>query len=91
MHLKLIAAFKKSHWVVEDQWSWTTNDGRSYENVAVQEIVDDEVIFQHQFGTARLSIIELSMESMERLRGTAHWAVQGQNAEAAVERVAVSC
>jgi hypothetical protein len=52
---------------LEDQWTWTTRDGAVYEDVEVEGIETDEVIFQHKFGKARLPIALLSEDSLQKL------------------------
>jgi hypothetical protein len=47
----------------DDMWSWTTQDGRTFDAVVPESINGEEVVFSHRFGRARLMISELSEES----------------------------
>ncbi|MCE0522950.1 MAG: hypothetical protein LV480_08565 [Methylacidiphilales bacterium] len=52
---------------IEDQWTWTTLDGEFFEEVEVESIEEDEVVFRHKFGEARLPIARLSEDSRLKL------------------------
>ena len=67
----------------EDQWSWMSKDGRSYENVEIKRIDQNAILFEHNDGTAFLSIAALSDETRQKLFRTSVWrnrevAVSGQ-------------
>jgi hypothetical protein len=57
----------------EDQWTWTTRDGRSFENVEIKGIERNVVIFEHNDGRSRLAIAALSDESLQKLLCTSVW------------------
>jgi len=59
---------------LEDQWTWTTRDGAVFEEVEVEGIEADHVIFQHKFGKAHIPIVFLSEDSRLNLdRGLRGW------------------
>ena len=58
---------------VEDDWTWVTNDGRSFENVEIEKIEGNEIVLKHKFGASRLLISTLSDESLHRLCSTSFW------------------
>jgi hypothetical protein len=63
----LLAKLKKIFVPMEDQWTWTTRDGDIFEDVAVEDIQADQVIFQHKFGKVRMPIAHLSADSQSKL------------------------
>jgi hypothetical protein len=91
MYIRALAGLREWLGTTEDQWTWTTHDGRCFENVVVEAIDGEEVVLQHQFGTLRLLIAELSDESLQRLRETSLWSSQGHHVESYSERELVSC
>jgi hypothetical protein len=74
-HVSLRTPNVLRNWVtaVDDQWSWTTRDGRIFENVEVEVVEDHDVVLRHQFGTDRVPVEQLTEESLERLHGTSAW------------------
>jgi hypothetical protein len=91
MYIRVIAGLREWLVAAEDQWTWTTHDGRYYENVVIKAIDGEEVVLQHQFGTSRLLIAELSDESLQRLHDTSLWSSQRYHAESDSEKELVSC
>ena len=52
---------------MEDQWTWTKRDGALFEDVDVEGIEADKVIFQHKSGRACVPIVLLSEDSRLKL------------------------
>jgi hypothetical protein len=52
---------------LEDQWTWTTQDGETFEDVDVDRIEAGEVFFRHKFGSAHIPIAQLSYDSRLKL------------------------
>jgi hypothetical protein len=71
--LSLIGGLGDYSRATDDQWTWTTNDGRLYENVEVTGTEGDEVILKHSSGISRVAIVALSIESREKLFRTSFW------------------
>jgi hypothetical protein len=57
----------------EDQWAWTTQDGRSFENVEIERIERNVVVFEHNYGRSHLAVAALSDESLQKLLRTSIW------------------
>jgi hypothetical protein len=62
-----IANLREALTPIEDQWTWTTVDGSLFEDVQVDDVEGNEVLFHHKFGEARLPIALLSDESRMKL------------------------
>ena len=71
VYFRALRPFLKKLWAalvpMEDQWTWTTRDGAVFEDVEVECIKGDEVIFQHKFGKACVPIALLSKSSRLKL------------------------
>jgi hypothetical protein len=52
---------------MEDQWTWTTLDGIFFEDVEVDGIQVDDVVFRHKFGKSQLPITDLSADARLKL------------------------
>ena len=50
----------------EDQWSWSTLDGRDFEDSEVATVEADGVVFHHRFGKLRIPVGLLSEASQAR-------------------------
>jgi hypothetical protein len=74
---------------VDDQWTWTVQDGRVYENVEIEALEQDHVVLQHSHGSARLLLSDLSEDSLQRLHETSFW-LGRQTAFLVVDESAVS-
>ena len=73
-HWRQIAAALHDYFsATDDLWSWTTQDGRTFESVDIESINGEEVIFAHRSGRARLLISELSEESRQNLFRSKLW------------------
>jgi hypothetical protein len=57
----------------EDQWTWTTRDGRSFENVEIKRMERNVVVFEHNDGMSHLAVAALSDESLQNLLRTSVW------------------
>lgn len=51
----------------EDQWTWTTQQGREYENVDVEDIEANALVIRHKLGRDRVPIVFLSKASRSKL------------------------
>jgi hypothetical protein len=63
----VIGGFRRAFQPLEDQWTWTTADGIEFEDVEVDAIEANQVIFHHKFGSERVPIDSLSDTSRQTL------------------------
>ncbi len=52
---------------IEDQWTFTTESGETFEEVDVLAVEGEEVVFRHRFGEVRMPIAQLNEDSRHRL------------------------
>jgi len=83
--LAMVALFRNRHYLVkstgfcdfvsvaEDQWTWTTRDGRTFENVELSKIEKGVLFLEHSQGSSRVEVVELSSDSSQRLYKTSFW------------------
>jgi len=50
-----------------DHWTWTTNDGKTYQDVKVEKIIGDSVTIIHADGGTRLPISSLPTDIQQEL------------------------
>jgi hypothetical protein len=60
------AAIKSIFTPVDDYWTWTTTDGRTFEDVVPVEVANEQVIIRHKYGKDTVRLAELN----QRLRAT---------------------
>jgi hypothetical protein len=78
---KFFGKLKEAFAPMEDQWTWTTQDGKMFEDVDVETVQNGDVIFRHKFGKTRLPIATLSEDSRKTLEA----GLQAAEASAAEE------
>jgi hypothetical protein len=73
-HRRQIAITLRDYFsATDDLWSWTTQDGRTFESVVPESTDGQAVIVAHRSGRARLLISELSEESRQNLFRSKLW------------------
>ena len=63
----LLGKFRDAFRVMEDQWTLECLNGVSFEEIEIEEVTASHVTFRHQKGRSRISLSNLSPESLARL------------------------